>query len=348
MKPGYQQIISSSSADRRDLFVATARRVGTTEQNVEKDFWVCWTMAVLFEERPVGAPRLLFKGGTSLSKAFGLIQRFSEDIDITVFRDDLGAPVSIDHLEGMSAKKRRAKLDELRTACQRYLVEDLRPQLAVRLAEATSAATDADVVMDRLDPDGQTILVHYPTVFASDLYVRPVVRIECGAKSALDPHGLVVLTPYIAPDIPDVDLTVEDVTTILPQRTFWDKVVIVHGLRAWFERRGELRQEGQRVSRHYYDLHAILPTDVGASALTNRALGRECVRHASMFFGRPDFDLESAAAGHFALRPNAAMLAGLRQDYDAMAGMVFGAVPPFDEVMTSVATLDARLAQRTT
>jgi predicted nucleotidyltransferase component of viral defense system len=108
MKPGYQHIISSSPADRRDLFVATARRVGTTEQNVEKDFWVCWTMAVLFQERPVGAPRLLFKGGTSLSKAFGLIQRFSEDIDITVFRDDLGAPVPIDHLEGMSAKKRRA------------------------------------------------------------------------------------------------------------------------------------------------------------------------------------------------------------------------------------------------
>jgi hypothetical protein len=207
---------------------------------------------VLFQERPAGAPRLLFKGGTSLSKAFGLIQRFSEDIDITVFRDDLGTPVSIDQLEGMSAKKRRAKLDELRTACQRYLAEDLRPQLAVRVAEAMRAATDADVVMDRLDPDGQTILVHYPTVFASDPYVRPVVRIECGAKSALDPHGLVVLTPYIAPEIPDIDLTVKDVTTILPQRTFWDKVVIVHGLRAWFERRGELRQEGQRVSRHYY------------------------------------------------------------------------------------------------
>lgn len=348
MKPGYQRIITSSSDDRRDLFVATARRVGTTERNVEKDFWVCWTIAALFQERPSGSPRLLFKGGTSLSKAFGLIERFSEDIDITVFRDDLGQPVSIDELEALSAKKRRAKLDEIRAACQRYLVEDLQPQLAAHVAAATRDAPTIEVVMDALDPDGQTILVRYPSVFAPDPYVRSVVRVECGAKSALDPHGVFVLTPYVAADIPDSDLTVEGVTTILPERTFWDKVVIVHGLRAWFERRGELRQEGQRVSRHYYDLHTIFPTDAGARALADRALGRECVRHAAMFFGRSDFDLESAAAGRFALGPNAAMLDGLRRDYDAMAGMIFGPVPAFDEVVASVATLEARLVESRT
>jgi hypothetical protein len=345
MKPGYQRIITSSSDDRRDLFVATARRVGTTERNAEKDFWVCWTMAALFQEQPSGSPRLLFKGGTSLSKAFGLIERFSEDIDITVFREDLGEPVSIDELEALSAKKRRAKLDEIRAACQRYLVEDLQPQLTAQMSAATRDAPSAEVVMDDLDPDGQTILVRYPSVFAPDPYVRAVVRIECGAKSALDPHGLFVLTPYVAADIPDSDLTVEGVTTILPERTFWDKVVIVHGLRAWFERRGELRQEGQRVSRHYYDLHSILPTDAGARALSDRALGRECVRHAAMFFGRPDFDLESAAAGRFALSPHDEMLDRLRRDYGAMAGMVFGPIPPFDAVIASVATLEARLVE---
>ena len=288
---------------------------------------------------------MLFKGGTSLSKAFGLIQRFSEDIDITVFRQDLGEPVSIDELETLSAKKRRAKLDEIRAACQRYLAEDLRPQLAAQLADAVDAEPHGDVTMDDLDPDGQTILVRYSSVFAADPYVRPLVRIECGAKSALDPHGLFVLTPYVAADIRDFDLTVEEVTTILPERTFWDKVVIVHGLRAWFERRGELRQEGQRVSRHFYDLHSILPTDAGARALADRALGQECIRHAAMFFGRPDFDLESAAAGRFTLRPQDEMLDRLRRDYDAMAGMIFGPIPTFDAVIGSLATLEARLAE---
>jgi hypothetical protein len=175
------------------------------------------------------------------------------------------------------------------------------------------AEAGAGVVLDDDDPDRQTILVHYPSVFAADLYARSVVRIEYGARSALDPHGAFALTPYVAADAQGLDLTVEDVTTILPERTFWDKVVIAHGLRAWFDRRGELRQEGQRVSRHYYDLHAILPTEVGTRAIADRALGRECIRHAAMFFGRPDFDLDSAALGHFALAPHAEMLHRLGQ-----------------------------------
>ena len=345
MNAGYQRVLASASQDRRDLFITAARRVGTTEQNVEKDFWVCWTLDALFNSGAADTPRLLFKGGTSLSKAFGLIQRFSEDIDITVFREDLGEPVSIDELETLSGKQRRAKLDEIRATCQRYLTGELRPALAARLVESVKTEV-ADVVMDDLDPDRQTILVRYPSVLTVDSYIKPVVRIECGAKSALDPHGLFVLAPYIATDLPDVDLTVGNVTTILAERTFWDKVVIVHGLRAWFEKRGELRQEGQRVSRHYYDLHAILPSPAGERALADPALGRECIRHAMMFFGRPDFNLEAAASGQFALVPGEGMIDGLRRDYDAMVGMILGTPPPFDDVRASIAVLEARLKER--
>jgi predicted nucleotidyltransferase component of viral defense system len=123
---GYRRITTASERDRQDVFTSAARRVGITEQNVEKDFWVCWTLNALFHGRRENAPRLLFKGGTSLSKAFGLIRRFSEDIDITVFRQDLGEPISIDDLEQLSGKKRGAKLDEIRAACQQYLKQDLR------------------------------------------------------------------------------------------------------------------------------------------------------------------------------------------------------------------------------
>ena len=90
MNDNFLEIISAKSGERRDLFLAAATRLGTTEQNVEKDFWVCWVLDALFHGLPPDGPRLLFKGGTSLSKAFGLISRFSEDIDITVFREDLG------------------------------------------------------------------------------------------------------------------------------------------------------------------------------------------------------------------------------------------------------------------
>lgn len=343
MKADYQRLLASSIQDRRDLFILVARKLGIAEQNVEKDFWVCWALAALFENRPKAAPRLLFKGGTSLSKAFGLIQRFSEDIDITIFREDIDAPISIEELEALSGKKRRAKLEEIQAACQLYLREELCPELADLLADSVQSPTDAKVEMDNRDPDGQTILVHYQSVFSADPYVRPVVRLECGAKSALDPHDLFSIKPYVSDELSGFNLKLDAVTTIYPERTFWDKIVIAHGLRGWFDQRAELRQEGQRISRHYYDLHTILSTPTGTHALANRALGRECVRHASMFFGRPDLNLKAAAAGRFAIVPYEAMLDGLRRDYNAMSGMIFGPVPSFDAVMASIIRLQAKL-----
>src|SRR5262245_43500669 len=211
----------ATERDRQELFVSTARRVGITEQSVEKDFWVCWTLDTLFHGRRKNAPRLLFKGGTSLSKAFGLINRFSEDIDITVFREDLGEPVSIDDLEQLSGKKRGAKLDEIRAACQQYLRGELRPELERLLLEPIGDNRDGrcSVSLDHADPDGQTLLVRYPSALAADAYVRSEVRIECGAKSALDPHVNSTLRPYVDDDLADVDLTVADVVTIQPTRT---------------------------------------------------------------------------------------------------------------------------------
>lgn len=103
MNAAFDEILRAEAQTRSGLFAATAQRLGTTPQNVEKDFWVCWTLDALFNGLGDG-PRLLFKGGTSLSKAFGLIQRFSEDIDVTVFRDDLGIPASVENLAALSGK----------------------------------------------------------------------------------------------------------------------------------------------------------------------------------------------------------------------------------------------------
>jgi predicted nucleotidyltransferase component of viral defense system len=122
LNTAFHTVIAADDNERRDLFLGTAARLGTAVQHVEKDFWVCWTLDALFNGLPKGNPRLLFKGGTSLSKAFGLVARFSEDIDITVFRDDLGFNADTAELEAMSGKKRRARLDAIRphqpsTAC---------------------------------------------------------------------------------------------------------------------------------------------------------------------------------------------------------------------------------------
>src|SRR5271168_2666521 len=105
MNPDFARLLAADEGNRRDLFAAAAVRLGTPVQNVEKDFWVCWTLDALFNGLDVGGPRLLFKGGTSLSKGFGLIARFSEDIDITVFREDIGEPATVEELESISGKK---------------------------------------------------------------------------------------------------------------------------------------------------------------------------------------------------------------------------------------------------
>lgn len=338
----YRQFSTASARDRLDMFLSAANRLGTPVNHVEKDFWVCWTLNALYRERPANAPRLLFKGGTSLSKAYGLIQRFSEDIDITVFRDDLDEPASIEELETLSGKKRRARLDAIRNACRAYITGPLREFLDAQITDATSAAGRIEV--DDADPDGQTLLVLYPEVEPRDeSYVRPAVRIEFGAKSALDPHRQVTVRPYIDDDAAALNLAVDGLTTIDATRTFWDKVVIAHGLRRWYERRGVLRQEGQRVSRHYYDLHCLLRSEVGTPALLDRHLGVDCVRHARMFFDRPDYDLSSAVPGTFTIVPTRAMTDALSRDYTNTIAMIFGEAPAFDEILASVDKIERAL-----
>ncbi|AQR75082.1 nucleotidyl transferase AbiEii/AbiGii toxin family protein [Sphingomonas sp. LM7] len=344
MNPNYDIILASDDETRAGLFTTTAQRLGTTPQNVEKDFWVCWTLDALFNGLPPG-PRLLFKGGTSLSKGFGLIRRFSEDIDVTVFRNDLGEGYSVEQLEAMSGKKRQAALDAIRAACEAHINGPLLEQIS-QIAAAALERNGIEGGRLRIEPDAedsQTLLVYYPTATGGDAYIDKRVRIESGAKSALDPNSVRTIAPYVAEDVPDTDLDVANVTIVDADRTFWDKVVILHGLRHWFESKGVLKGGGHRISRHYYDLHQLMLSDTGRQALANPALGADCVAHARMFFNRPAFDLASAKPPTFALVPERDMYDDLRRDYAAMSGMIFGAAPRFEDVIETIAKLQSRV-----
>ncbi len=347
MNRAFDEVLAAGADAMLSAFDTTALRLGTASQNIEKDFWVCWTLDALFNGLKEGGPRLLFKGGTSLSKGFGLINRFSEDIDVTVFRDDIGEPATIEELEALSGKKRKARLDAIKDACKAYINGPLRDELTLilqdRLRAAGRDAAAARVEADDTDPDGQTLLIWYPAATPHSDYVRAAIKIESGAKSALDPNSEVPIKPYVDDDLPALDLTVPAVRTVDPERTFWDKVVILHGLRRWFDKRGELRGGGQRVSRHYYDLHRLTAVPVGTAAVAETALGEDCVAHARMFFNRPDFDLATAVPGSFALAPHDAMIEQLRVDYRAMLGMIFGDPPAFEAVLESISALETRL-----
>jgi hypothetical protein len=340
LNPAFQAVITASDAERRDLFLGASTRLGTAVQNIEKDFWVCWTLDALFNGLEAGGPRLLFKGGTSLSKAFGLIARFSEDIDITVFRDDLGQGVEIASLDALSSKKRRARLDAIRDACQAYIAGPLTAQFT-HLAASVIPEDRFRLEPDPDDKDGQSLLFWYPAVTANaGDYVRSAVKIEGGAKSALDPHVTATVKPYVTEDLPDLDLTVTNVTTVRPDRTFWDKIMILHGLRQWHDRRGELRHGGQRVSRHYYDVHQLMQAPSTAAWQVDHGLAIDCAQHAKLFFGSADLGLDIAVPGTLTLTPSPAMREALERDYEAMAGMVFGVFPPLDAVLRSAEHLE--------
>jgi hypothetical protein len=177
MTEGFQTVLAASDEERRDLFVGAADRLRTNEQNIEKDFWVCWTLDALFNGLEAGGPRLLFKGGTSLSKGYGLIERFSEDIDITVFREDIGQPATVEELEALSGKKRNARLEAIKAACQEYIqgpmLEQLSALLRQTLQTANLNADRARVEADPDDPDRQSLLLWYPTATNRRQCVHP-------------------------------------------------------------------------------------------------------------------------------------------------------------------------------
>ena len=274
-----------------------------------------------------------------------MISRISKDIDITVFREDLGQAASVQELTNMSRKKREARIDAIKDACRGYIQHTLARQFTEvaqeTLAQSTIEPNGPGVAVDPDDPDGQSLLFWYPTVTTGQGdYICPAVKIESGAKSALDPHEELIIVPYVSEEVPRLRLAASGVTTVVAERTFWDKIVILHGVRNWFEKRGVLRGRGQRVSRHYYDVHRISQSELGARAVADRELGADCVAHTRMLFNSPDLGLNRASPGTFSLSLTKAMLEELRRDYARITGMIIGAPPKFDEVMASVAAVE--------
>jgi hypothetical protein len=230
----------------------------------------------------------------------------------------------------------------IRNACSAFIQGDFKTRLEARANEFIPQGFRLEAGPD--DADGQSLLLWYPTATAQNgEYIRSAVKIESGAKSALDPHTAAVVTPYLADDLPHLDLRVMNVTTVQPERTLWDKLIILHGLRQWYERRGELRHGGQRISRHYYDVYQLLRSANAADWLANRALAEDCARHARLFFASTDLGLDLARTETFTLMHTPTMLEALRRDYTAMAGMVFNEVPELSDVLTSVERAEATI-----
>jgi len=168
--------------ERYDIFTEAAGRRDVQPIVIEKDFWVCWTLKRLFTD-PQIAQHLTFKGGTSLSKAYGLIERFSEDIDLTISRDAQFLTDGKDPMEeGLSGKERNRRIDTLRENAQQFVNEIILKSLAARIEKALGRKDGWQIYIDSNDPDKQTIIFQYPTTVTAVGYIKPAIKLEFGAR----------------------------------------------------------------------------------------------------------------------------------------------------------------------
>ena len=333
----YESFFALPERDKRDVFEAAASRLDTLPSYVEKDFWVCLVLEVLYNQLPVGHPRLLFKGGTSLSKAFGLIQRFSEDIDLVVDREDLGfVGVHDPTVAGnLSNRARNDLFGKLREACSSYVLGDLSDELTSSIDQIVEGCR---VVPDESDVDSQTLLIEYPTLYPSSIgaYVAPRVKIEAGARSALDPTLDCTVTPILSDELPTWSFEVGNVRVTAPERTYWEKLLILHGLHCGYRDEQRLPTDRDRVSRHYYDVAMITATETGRSALTNIELLDAVRNHNLIAFRQAWKRFEEAVPGSLRLVPQADLSKVIESDYRAMEGMILGEAPTFEWVMEQI------------
>ena len=325
------------SPERRCEFCAEAQlRLGLPAASIEKDFWVCWTLRELFALPEWGA-HLTFKGGTSLSKGWKLIERFSEDIDIVVGREFLGFDGEASPEAAPSKKQRRARLDALKGACQARIHSDLLPALKTRLHYALPTGDHwnlAPATPDE-DPDGQTLLFQYPALLAATAtYLRPVVKIEMGARSDTEPSASPMIRPYLAEAFPDMFKPSEfAVHALLPERTFWEKAMLLH--EETYRPAGKTRKV--RLARHYYDLWCLMQKGVADKARQDLSLFKRIATHREIYFNWSWMDYATLHKGTLRIVPLDDQMAEWQRDYAAMRDeMFFGEVPSFDVIMRAV------------
>lgn len=341
-------IARSGADERRELFAeAAAQRGDVSAEIVEKDFWVCWTLKHVFGLGPAPA-QLIFKGGTSLSKVYGVIERFSEDIDLSLSRDDLGFTGEKDPYQAGSGKKQQALIDALVKRCEEAIAGELLPKLRERFAavlgEEGSGESPWSIALD--EHDAQTVNFNYPPGLRAggalpESYIRPVIRLELGARSDHWPAEEHVIQPYAAEAFPaSFEEPSCQVRTLSAERTFWEKVTLLHAE----SHRPKDKPSGERMSRHYYDVAKLYQSGIGPKALARADLLEAVVKHKRLFFRSGWANYDTAVPGSIRLVPPDERLAALEADYRTMREtMIFGESYSFDELLAVLGEVEGKL-----
>ncbi len=321
---------------RFELLDEVSRRRNLAPAILEKDYWVCLTLGALFSLPEIGE-YLVFKGGTSLSKVFGLIDRFSEDIDLSFHRQYLGFGDDRDAEAAGSNKQVKSRIEELQAACVTCIREKLRPALSETMASTIGTAEGWSIEVDALDP--QTLLFHYPQAGASGLfYIKRSVKIELCARSDHWPLQTRSIRSYIGEslDLPMGNATVHALTA---ERTFWEKSTLLH---AECHRPPD-KALPARYARHYRDLARLAKSPVAEKALADVELRKRVIAHKSVYFRSASARYDLAVPPTFRLIPDPDRIPELQKDHKAMEPMFFTPPPPLSEILETLRNLESRI-----
>jgi hypothetical protein len=318
-----------SVAEREPFFEATVAELNIPFEIIEKDFWVVWTLERLFSLSDL-KDRLTFKGGTSLSKVYGIIQRFSEDVDLSIEKEFFGFYKTNDPEKAVSKKKQRTMLDNLFVACSKYVQGDLVMALRIAIAEKLQTSEGWRLEIDTEDPNSQTLQFDYPSATKKDRYIRPSVKIEIGARSEHWPVSKHKIQSYTKTTLkekinePDVWVKVLDA-----KRTFWEKATILHQ----YAHLPSDKKLPPRISRHFYDFFCLLNSNIKASALAEHALLERVATHKSIYFSSAWANYSTARKGSLKLSPPSILFEDLEKDFSLMKDMFFGNVPEWGAIL---------------
>src|SRR4051794_39611528 len=315
---------------------------GATRRNVspvilEKDFWVCWLLGILFESEFAGS--LVFKGGTSLSKVFGVIERFSEDIDLSL------SPAFLKLPEAASSRNQANKwMTRAEAACGPVVQSQIGPAMESAVA-AVLGQSEQGWFEFLTDPGTHSpvLLFHYPSSQPAGFdYLRRSVKLEFGSLTDQQPVGRHPIRPWVADVLPDAFADWHgDVIALEVERSFWEKATILH---TEYHRPAE-KPTPDRFSRHYADTAAMARHPAAGKAIDEHALRDRVVEWKSQFFGSSWANYGQAKPGTFRLAPPAERQAALRQDYRAMRDMYLTEPAGFDDILATLAELEKRINQ---
>jgi len=299
---------------------------GMAPEVIEKDFWVCWTLGRLFGSPETGK-KLLFKGGTSLSKVFGLIERFSEDVDLIL---DWREVTQDDPTATRSVTKQDSFNKTLMTQAHTYLRNTFLPEVQNLVAGTCNA---------EIEENPEIVKVTYPVAFPSS-YLKPEIRLEVGPLASWTPNAVYEVRPYVADALPDhFERPSCHVHAIKAERTFWEKITILHHE----AHRPAGNEQPPGYSRHYYDVYRIAQTPIKGRALADLDLLRAVVTFKDKFYHRGWARYDLATPGTMKLVPPDHIMRAVERDYDQMRFMIFGRRPEFQEIMDSIRALEIEI-----